>query len=336
MRLGSFVLPAIMASLVWSTAPAQQPIKNPHGKLQEECAVCHSAEAWTPARVSAQFDHAKKGFALSGAHAQASCRSCHASLDFHGAASECASCHKDIHRGELGTDCSRCHTPRNFLDRSRMVGAHRLTRFPLNGAHLMIDCENCHTPAPEGRLTYVNLSTQCVDCHRPQYLAAKNPDHVAGGIALTCNDCHAPTIWTAARFNHAAGGFPLTGIHGTLTCQQCHGTSGFTLASPACVSCHQQNYNATTSPNHAVVGFATTCQDCHTTAGWTPAPGFNHTWFRIPHGSAARCSDCHNVATNYATFVCTVCHTQAQTSPRHAAISGYVWNSTNCYGCHRG
>jgi hypothetical protein len=33
-------------------------------------------------------------------------------------------------------------------------------------------------------------------------------------------------------------------------------------------------------------------------------------------------------------FVCTVCHTQAQTDPNHRAINGYVWNSTNCYGCH--
>ncbi len=272
--------------------------------------MCHSSEAWTPARVSAQFDHAKKGFALAGAH------------------------DKDIHRGELGNDCSRCHTPRNFLDRSRMVGAHQLTRFPLGGAHLMIECETCHTPAPEGRLTFVNVSTQCVDCHRPLYLAAKTPDHVAAGFALTCNECHAPTIWTAARFNHDASGFPLTGRHRVLTCQQCHGATGFTaITVTTCVSCHQLNFNATTNPSHAGAGFATTCQDCHTTTGWIPAPGFNHTWFSVPHGGA-QCNDCHNVSSNFATFVCTVCHTQAQTSPRHATIPGYVWNSANCYGCH--
>jgi hypothetical protein len=333
-RPGSLGLAAALASLVWSAAAGQQPIRNPHGKLQEECAVCHSSEAWTPARVSAQFDHAKKGFALAGAHAQAACRSCHVSLDFRGASSTCASCHKDIHRGELGNDCSRCHTPRNFLDRSRMVGAHQLTRFPLGGAHLMIECETCHTPAPEGRLTFVNVSTQCVDCHRPLYLAAKTPDHVAAGFALTCNECHAPTIWTAARFNHDASGFPLTGRHRVLTCQQCHGATGFTaITVTTCMSCHQQNFNATTNPSHAGAGFATTCQDCHTTTGWIPAPGFNHTWFSVPHHTA-QCNDCHNVSSNFATFVCTVCHTQAQTSPRHATIPGYVWNSASCYGCH--
>ena len=327
---------AVVALLAWSAARAQQPIKNPHGKLQEECAVCHSAETWLPAHVGPQFDHAKKGFALVGAHAQAACRSCHASLDFHGVASSCTSCHQDIHRGELGSDCARCHTPRNFLDRSLMIGVHRTTRFPLSGTHLAVDCEACHTPAPEGRLAFVNVSTQCVDCHLSQYQTAKNPDHVAAAFSQSCDQCHAVTIWTAARFNHDPTGFPLTGTHRTLTCQQCHGATGFlVLKTATCVSCHQPNYSATTSPNHTVAAFATTCQDCHNTTAWVPS-SWVHTFFRLPHGSAAQCIDCHNNQTSFAPFVCTVCHTQAQTDPRHQTIPGYVWNSTNCYGCHHG
>ena len=132
----------------------------------------------------------------------------------------------------------------------------------------------------------------------------------------------------------SAAGFPLTGVHLTLTCQQCHGANGFTGQSAACVSCHQQDYNGTTNPAHAAAGFATTCQDCHTTSGWTGAT-FNHTWFPIPHHTATQCTDCHLNASDYSTFVCTNCHTQSQTDPRHAGISGYVWNSTNCYACHR-
>ncbi len=333
MRPGRLLLTGAWAVLVCSAAAAQQPTRNPHGKLQEECAVCHSPQAWVPARVSSKFDHAKKGFALVGAHAQATCVSCHASLDFRGTPSACASCHKDIHRGELGNDCARCHVPRSFLDHSIMVEAHQQTRFPLTGSHLTVDCEQCHTPAPLGRLTFVNLPGQCVDCHLQQYQTAKNPDHVAGGFPRDCLECHATTIWTLARFNHDATRFPLTGAHRAVTCQQCHGDGVYAGKSTTCVSCHLPAYTATTNPPHAAAGFATSCETCHTTAAWTGAT-FNHTWFSIPH-HAAQCTDCHTTAQNYATFACTICHTQAQTDPRHQGISGYVWNSTNCYGCHR-
>ncbi|HYL22693.1 MAG TPA: hypothetical protein VEU74_13080 [Gemmatimonadales bacterium] len=326
---------ALLALAVCATARAQQQTGNPHGKLVEECAVCHSPEAWTPALISPQFDHGKHGLVLAGAHAQAACRSCHASLDFHGAARDCVSCHKDIHHGELGSDCARCHTARNFLDRTLMVRAHQLTRFPLSGAHLALDCETCHTPMAQGNLTFVNLRTQCVECHLPQFQTAKAPDHIAGGFSSACSECHAPTIWTAARFNHSSTGFPLTGGHSGLACALCHGDGVYAGKSTACVSCHLQAYNTTNNPNHAGAGFSTACETCHTTApGWAPA-NYNHTFFVLPHHTA-QCYDCHATATNYATFVCTVCHTQAQTDPHHTGVSGYVWNSTNCYQCHRG
>ena len=83
----------------------------------------------------------------------------------------------------------------------------------------------------------------------------------------------------------------------------------------------------------AAAGFPTTCQDCHTTSGWTGA-SFNHTWFSIPHHSA-QCSDCHTNASAYSTFVCTNCHGQSNTNSQHSGVNGYVYNSTNCYGCHR-
>jgi hypothetical protein len=330
MRSGSLVI--VMALTLCSGTAAQQRVRNPHGKLDEECAFCHSAEAWSPARVSARFDHAKKGFALVGAHSQAACRSCHASLDFRGAASSCTSCHEDIHRGELGSDCARCHTPRNFLDRSVMARSHRLTRFPLSGTHLTVDCEACHTPAPQGRMAFVNVPTQCVACHQVQFQAARNPDHVTVGFPETCQECHAPTTWSAARFNHESFGFALTGMHRSLTCEQCHGSGGFTGASAACASCHQQDYDATADPNHLAASFPTTCQTCHTTSGWTGA-AFNHSWFRLPHRDAD-CADCHTSPANYAVFVCTNCHTQSETDREHRERSGYTWDSAACYRCH--
>lgn len=334
MRRGRRVGWAVVALAVLgsSGAAAQQLTRNPHGKLQEECAVCHSSQTWVPANVSSAFDHAKHGYPLIGAHVQAACRSCHASLDFHGTPTDCASCHKDVHHGELGTACGSCHTPRNFLDRSAMVRAHQLTRFPLSGSHLSVDCEACHTPMPTGRLTFVNLPVQCVECHLTQFQIAKNPDHVAGGFPQDCTQCHAPTIWTAANFNHNATPFPLTGAHKTVACQLCHTGGVFTALSTTCVSCHLANYNGTNNPPHAASGFNTTCETCHTTVAWTGAT-FNHTWFNLPHAQA-QCSDCHTNSSNYATFVCTNCHGQTQTTSNHQGVSGYVWNSTNCYQCH--
>ena len=334
MRPTSLVLTAALASLLSAQAAAQQPTRNPHGKLAEECALCHSAEAWVPARVSARFDHAKKGLALAGAHAQTACRSCHLSLDFRGASRDCASCHKDVHHGELGADCGRCHTARSFIDRSAMARAHQLTRFPLTGSHLTLDCDACHTPSPQGQLAFVNVSPQCVACHLPRFQAAKNPDHMAGGFQQVCGQCHLPTIWSSARFNHDATRFPLTGGHRAVLCQQCHSGGVFTALNTACASCHQQDYTGTTAPAHVAAGFPTTCETCHTTAGWTGA-AFNHTWFPVPHRTARQCSDCHVTTSDYATFVCTTCHTQTQTDPHHKGVRGYIWNSTNCYACHR-
>lgn len=328
------LLLATLSLLLARSGRAQQvATKNPHGSLSQPCATCHAPEGWVPVRISAAFDHAKTSFPLTGSHARATCRSCHASLDFKGAASTCAACHSDIHRGELGPDCSRCHTTRSFLDRAQQVRAHQETRFPLTGSHVAVDCERCHTPTPQGQMTFVNRGVECVECHRAQYAATTNPPHQTGGMSTNCTECHSTALWSRARFNHAGTGFPLTGAHIPLTCDQCHGDGVYAGKNTACVSCHQQAYDATTDPGHAAAGFPTTCQDCHTTAGWTGA-AFNHTWFRFPHRTATACSDCHTNRSNFAVFVCTVCHTQSETASHHTEVSGYVWNSTNCYSCH--
>ncbi len=156
-----------MSLLATTSVAAQQSTKNPHGPLTQPCATCHAPEGWLPVRISTAFDHGKTGFALTGSHARATCRSCHASLDFKGTATTCSSCHSDVHRGELGADCSRCHTTRSFLDRSQQVRAHQETRFPLTGSHVAVDCESCHTPTPQGQMAFVNRATDCVGASRP-------------------------------------------------------------------------------------------------------------------------------------------------------------------------
>jgi hypothetical protein len=315
---------------------SQEPTRSPHGDLADPCANCHGPAGWKPARISRAFDHALKGFPLVGAHATTSCRGCHASLDYRGTSRNCVGCHTDVHRGELGADCASCHTSRTFLDRSVMVQAHQATRFPLNGSHLTADCESCHTPEAQGQLTFVNRSTECVQCHLDSYQAAKNPDHVGGGFPTDCNQCHSTSTWPVARFNHATTRFPLSGAHRAVPCQQCHGDGVYRGKDPACVSCHQADYDRTTDPNHLTVQFPTDCAACHTTTSWNGA-FFDHAGTAFPLTGAHRaapCQQCHGDGVYQGKGTeCVSCH-QADydrtTDPNHLAAQF----PTDCAGCH--
>ena len=79
------------------------------GALGKDCESCHSPSGWG----LWEFDHVKAtGFALSGAHARATCDGCHkrpaAEVKLSG---DCASCHAqdDVHHGQFGRQCQRCH-----------------------------------------------------------------------------------------------------------------------------------------------------------------------------------------------------------------------------------
>lgn len=328
--LGASALPAA------AHAQQQQQTRNPHGKLQEQCATCHGPQGWVPARVNSSFDHARKGFALAGAHASATCKSCHVSLRFVGARTECTSCHADPHRGELGQDCTRCHTPRSFHDQSVMTRAHQVTRFPLAGAHAAVACTSCHRSTAQGRLAYAGTSVQCMDCHRSQYVSAKSPDHVAGAFPQGCLQCHTPTTWSSARFNHDLSRFRLTGAHRAISCQQCHGDGVYAGKATTCVSCHRANYNAAVTPNHVAAGYSTACETCHTTTSWTGAL-VNHDATGFPLTGAHRtasCQQCHGDGVyNGKATTCVSCHQadyNAATNPNHISAAFPV----TCQTCH--
>lgn len=317
-------------------ATAQDRSRSPHGELDVECAVCHRPEGWSPVRIARSFDHARLGFPLAGAHATANCRACHENLDFKGTASSCSSCHDDVHRGELGVDCSRCHTPRSFLDRTVMTRAHQVTRFPLEGSHLAADCAGCHTPAAQGGLQFVSRATDCASCHRSDYLAARNPDHQAGGFPQDCAQCHSSTIWDRARFNHEASRFPLTGAHRAVACDQCHVNNRFTGTSTQCVACHQVDYDGAANPSHVQSQFPTTCTDCHGTAAWIPG-SFDHSGTAFPLTGAHRttpCLQCHSDGVYRGKIsTCVGCHQtdyDQTTDPIHQA-AGFP---TDCASCH--
>jgi len=245
--------------------------KNPHGAYVEECSLCHAAESWSPARISPQFNHAKFGFALEGAHAQAACRTCHTTLDFtkEKVRTECVSCHQDVHQGELGTDCTRCHSTRSFVDEARMRRAHHLTRFPLVGAHRIADCAACHPPAAQGQPSYVNTAIDCVACHLDDYQATTNPNHQASGFPTDCQRCHAPISWMPARvgsfLQHDTLYFPIySGAHRGKwsTCSMCH-TNQNNYTEFSCLQCHEHNQTRMDDKHSGISGYSYTSQACY-------------------------------------------------------------------------
>lgn len=299
--------------LLGGFATAQDDAEYPHGDFDGDCSRCHSDDGWSSPVLEPSFRD-EHPFALTRAHDLEDCRACHVTLDFTLASPACVDCHLDVHRGEFGTDCSECHTPRTFIDPTRMLRSHQLTRFPLRGTHRALDCEACHALEPPGALRWVNTPSRCVDCHRDDYQG--NAQHVADGFPLECDACHAPTVWADARFDH-------TGI-----------VSG-------CAGCHLDDYRATDDPNHVAAGFPTTCEDCHTPTTWSDAEFDHRAFFPIESGEHAgqwdRCSTCHVNPSSFSTFSCFGCHPHSDrdaTDSDHSGVGGYSYDSGACYACH--
>jgi len=343
MRTGWYLLfLSIMALASGLSRPgitSAEDTRNPHGRFKQDCNLCHSPKSWVPARISSKFDHSKYGLVLQGAHRETPCLSCHASLDFSKEQSACVDCHQDVHEGELGPDCARCHTTRTFIERSRMEKMHQLTRFPLTGVHATLDCRTCHDSTQPGNLTWVNLGSECVACHRAAALSAV-PDHQDNAFPEDCGQCHRTTSWIPAAFGHDGTSFPLTGAHRSLSCAACHGEGQFGKVGSACVDCHRDDYDGTLDPVHTTIGFPLECQRCHNTTTWQGA-SFDHTRFPIDSGTHAGkwtlCSDCHKTPGNYLDFTCLSCHPhsdEAKTQEGHKEVPNYIYESSACYTCH--
>ena len=300
--------------------------------LPQQCEVCHSTSAWQPAT----FDHSKTGFPLTGAHVSVQCAQCHTNGNYNLSTATCVSCHLNDFRGTTNPNhvssgfpqqCEICHTTANW---NATNFNHATTGWPLTGAHAAVQCSQCHING-----NYNISTTGCVSCHLKDFQGTNNPNHVSSGFPQQCDVCHNTAAWSPASFNHNNTSFPLTGAHTSVPCASCHVNNNYTTVPTDCFSCHKTDYQATNSPNHVSAGFPTTCATCHTTSTWLGAT-FNHTWFPMNHGRAnGVCATCHTNSSDYSVFQCTDCHTKSNTDGDHRNVSGYVYNSVNCYQCHR-
>jgi hypothetical protein len=318
------------------------------------CDTCHTNTDWTTTGMT--FNHAAYGggWALAGAHAAVQCALCHVNNNFNQTpplVTTCVPCHQNDYNGAMNpphassgfpTDCTTCHS---MTDWTSATFNHNNVGFALTGFHASMQCVLCHKTSAQYAAN--SLPTNCYGCHLADYQGTTDPSHVAADSAApalfptTCDTCHTTTDWTGATFNHNATTFPLTGFHTTVDCVKCH--VGNAYAAPptptTCDGCHDALYQAATNPNHVVAKFPTTCDTCHTTTNWTSAtlPTQYHTFFPVNHGNAnGVCTNCHTNSSDYSVFQCTGCHGGNNAANfHHPNVNGYVYNSVNCYSCHK-
>jgi hypothetical protein len=310
----------------------------------QTCEQCHSTSTW----LNATFDHSTTGFVLTGSHLvpPRQCTDCHVNNNYNITNTTCVSCHQTDYNNALTpvahiaagfpTTCETCHDTVQWTDGKF---DHSTTGFTLTNSHLVPPrlCTDCHV-----NNNYALNSTLCYSCHQKDYTGTTNPAHSTAGFPTTCEMCHDTINWTDSTFNHNNTAFPLTGSHlaPPRLCTDCHVNGNYTTLPTTCVGCHQTDYNNTTNPGHSAQPqfFPTTCQTCHNTTAWTGAT-FNHTQytqFPTNHGNANNvCATCHTNSNDYSVFQCTGCHGNNNSKNfQHDNVSGYVYNSVNCYQCH--
>ena len=204
-------------------------------------------------------------------------------------------------------DCTLCHAGDDWQTiRKDFEFDHQAeTGVALNGAHALAECLRCHNDRGP-----VELFAQrgCVGCHE---------DVHRGQMGRDCSACHQETDWhpEGPIALHTATRLPLAGAHAALQCWVCHAgasVGSFKNVDPQCVSCHLDDYQATTNPDHVAENYPTTCEDCHGFVAFDQAAFFNHA------GIVDNCVRCH--LPNY----------QATTDPDHEAEQF----PTTCEDCH--
>jgi hypothetical protein len=289
------------------------------------CELCHNTNDWE----DAELDH-DLFFPLTGGHGGLDCEDCHQG-GFGNSSPECYSCHRADYEGTddpdhlasgFSTQCEECHSIRRWedaeLDHDQV--------FPLTGAHRALDCQACHAGG------FAGTPTDCYSCHRAEYEATSDPNHVQAGFPTTCEACHGTQRWEGAELDHAQF-FPLTGAHRALDCEACH-ADGFSGTPRQCVGCHQDDYDQTTDPNHQAAGFPTTCEACHGTQSWEDAELDHDQFFPLTgqHRSLS-CEACHAGGFAGTPTDCYACHEddyEQTTDPNHQA-AGFP---TTCELCH--
>jgi hypothetical protein len=237
--------------------------------------------------------------------------------------------------GALQIPCEDCHTASGWRPIRRVPEFdHNKTKYPLRGMHEKVQCTQCHI-----KPVFADAGKQCQDCHADIHQRKMGTD---------CARCHTVLGWNVAvqQVKDHQNRFPLLGAHAAVQCEDCHKSAAvgqFQGLSTACASCHLNDYQKATNPNHVSAKFATTCESCHSFDSWLGAK-FDHstTGFLLTNGHAnVPCASCH-INNNYNLTIAPTdcgnsgCHLttwQKTNNPVHSA-AGAAFAVGNCSGCH--
>src|SRR6266481_4457789 len=237
--------------------------------------------------------------------------------------------------GPLAIPCENCHTAAGWRPiRAVPEFDHNKTRYPLRDMHEKVQCTQCHF-----KPVFTDVGKNCEECHA---------DIHQRKMGTNCAQCHTVRGWNIAvqRVKDHQNRFPLFGAHAAVQCEDCHkgaAVGQFLGLSTACASCHLQDFQKTTNPNHASAKFATTCDSCHSFDSWLGAK-FDHSSTGFPLANAhanVPCASCH-LNNNYGLTMgptdcgnsgCHLTTWQQTNNPMHST-SGPAFQPTNCATCH--
>jgi hypothetical protein len=228
-------------------------------------------------------------------------------------------------------DCTLCHAGDDWHTIRQDFEFDHLaeTGVPLEGAHALAECLRCHNDRGP-----VALFAQrgCAGCHE---------DVHRGQLGADCSSCHGESDWRPEGqiALHAATRLPLAGAHAALQCWACHegaAVGSFRNVDPQCASCHLDDYQRSTDPDHVASGYPTTCQDCHGFVAFDQAAIFSHA------GITTGCADCHLDDYQRTTdpdheaqqfpLSCEDCH--ASFTTWRGATFSHAGITANCAACH--
>jgi len=260
----------------------------------------------------------------SRAHASATCADCHSTVVAGGPALtsfkqfECRGCHTNdvttdvvagtttdaMHGGLAGyawdsATCLNCHPTGQGIAPTN----HSTALFPIDASskHAGFDCSSCHTLfASPGNPAATNAALACASCHAKTKLAIPATPAAHANVTLTA---------------------PMTSF-ATLTaadCLMCHADDTVTR-----VATHGAGLTPAVATPFAISGAAahakSACLACHVADG-APAPTMrtDKSW-----------------AVDFSRYTCLSCHDQTTTTANHSGVTGFIYGTASCLGCHPG
>ena len=290
-----------------------------------DCQICHNQFSWSPS----DFDHDPviTGYEIEGAHLEL-------------LPGDCFACHEDAIWSGISKDCHVCHQS-NFVETTDPD--HQTIGFPDNL------CETCHSQSVwvPSIFNHTNAINPCETCHIIQYNSAVMPPHADAEFDTQCQTCHTTELWVPGTWDHSVETeFDIQGAHETLNCSVCHTSAPYNTLVNECATCHQDNYEQTTEPDHAESGYPIPlCESCHDQSVWQPSI-FEH------ESTSESCMTCHMVQYN-ATLApphlsqsfstdCAFCHTTDAWTPssftHDLEVTGFLLDGAHealeCSNCH--